>query len=352
MLLLVLPSMVAAQSGYTNGGYASAGPPPIGQPLIREGDFAVKLALSLSLGTSQDEVEAENQLSAAGIAPKNGWIADYPVTPDIVGELYNVVRDAASSGKIPLGVDVALQRLNDVMSQTGLSVNTQAGVKTESAELPGPPSYPNPTVINNYYQTEGPPAVTYYAPPPDYSYLYGWVPFPFLCANVWFPGFFILHDFHRTLFIDNRVVFVSNHFNDIRRQRIIRLDPIARIRGNNIANTRVIHIRRDFPTMVPARERTIIREPRRQPVSGNGAVSPAFSRGVDSSNGMYVTPSVRSRAITSIPTRESRTMGINARGVGVRSGSDGRMFRLPPRDDGSERMPRAETAPWGGGRRR
>ena len=208
VLLLVLPSTVAAESGYADGGYASAGAPSIGQPLIREGDFAVKLALALSMGTSRDEVEAENQLSAAGITPKNGWIADYPVTPDIIDELHNAVRDAASSGKIQLSVDVALGRLNDVMSQTGLSIDTQAGAKTESAELPGPPSYPSSTVINNYYQTEGPPAVTYYAPPPDYSYLYGWVPFPFWCADVWFPGFFILHDFHRTVFIGNRLVFV------------------------------------------------------------------------------------------------------------------------------------------------
>src|SRR6185295_7636707 len=114
---------------------------------------------------------------------------------------------------------------------------------TESAEPPGPQSYPGSAVINNYYQIEGPPAVTYYAPPPDYSYLYGWVPSPFRSFGFWFPGFFILHDSHRPVFFDNRVVFVSNHFHDFGHHRIIRLDPIARIRGNNFADSRVIHSR-------------------------------------------------------------------------------------------------------------
>jgi hypothetical protein len=297
MLLLVLPSQVAAQAGYAN-----AGQPPIGQPLIREGDFAVKLAPALSLGTPRDEVEAENLLSAAGISPVNGWIADYPVTPDIIDELYKDVRDAASSGKIQLNVDVALQRLKDVMSQADLPVDTQPGAKTGSAELPVPPSYPSSTVIDNYYQIEGPPVVTYYAPPPNYSYLYGWVPYPFWCANVWFPGFFILHDFHRTVLIDRRAVFVSNHFNDIRRQRIIRLDPIARIRGNNISGTRVIHSRGGIPIRTPTREPAITREPRMRTDSGNSAIRPTVSRGVMPNSGYRAgNPPLRSSGFFSGP---------------------------------------------------
>ena len=357
-MLLLLPSIVAAESGYANEGYATAGTPPIGPPLIREGDFAVEMALALSLGTSRDEVEAENQLSAAGITPKNGWIADYPVTPDIADELYKAVSDAAASGKIRLSVDVALQRFNDVISQTDLSVDTQAGANPERAELPGPPSYPNSTVINNYYQTEGPPAVTYYAPPPDYSYMYGWVPFPFWYASVWFPGYFILHDFHRTVCIDNRVVFVSNHFNDIRRQRIIRLDPIARTRGNNIANTRVIHTRGDIPARTPTRERAIIREPRMQAVSGNSAIRPAVSRGVDRSNvrnNISATPPARSSTSFGIPSRGSRTMDFNTRGVGGSGmfNSRSRTISQPSRGGGSDRMPfRGNNITGGWGHRR
>ena len=45
--------------------------------------------------------------------------------------------------------------------------------------------------------------VTYYAPPPDYYYLYSWVPYPFWCDEFWFGGFFILNDFHRSVFFDH-----------------------------------------------------------------------------------------------------------------------------------------------------
>ena len=78
------------------------GPPPIGGPLVREGDFAVRLLSALDLGTTDDEVEAETRLGEVGIIPRNGWIADYPVTPDVLGELQKAVVDAASSRKIPV----------------------------------------------------------------------------------------------------------------------------------------------------------------------------------------------------------------------------------------------------------
>jgi hypothetical protein len=72
--------------GVTVNAYAThMGPPPVGQALQREGNFAVKLVSALALGNTEDEVEAESRLAEAGIAPRNGWIADYPVTPDIIG---------------------------------------------------------------------------------------------------------------------------------------------------------------------------------------------------------------------------------------------------------------------------
>jgi len=352
--LLLLPAMVAAESGYADAGNASAGnasagTTPIGQSLIREGDFAVKLAPALSLGTSRDEVEAENQLLAAGITPKNGWIADYPVTPDIIDELHKTVRESASSGKIHLGVDLALQRLNEVMSQGGLPADMQAVSKPESAEQMEPPSYPNSTVINNYYQAEGPPVVTYYAPPPDYSYMYGWVPYPFWCDGFFFSGFFILHDFHRTVFIDNRAFFVSNHFRDIRRQRIIRLDPVARIRGSNIANTGVIRSRGAIPASGTIRGRAIIREPRMQTVPNSRVISPTVSRGVESSNvrsNTSVIPPARSGvSVGNSPIRSSRSFSVtrsesafipSARNSGVSAmpGRGDRMMSMPFRDGG------------------
>jgi hypothetical protein len=70
--------------------------------------------------------------------------------------------------------------------------------------------------------------VTYYEPPPGYVYLYAWVPFPFWSWGFWFPGFYVLHDFHKTVVIDSRVVCVSNHYRDIRYKRVYVVDPVKR----------------------------------------------------------------------------------------------------------------------------
>src|SRR5512139_3944472 len=75
-------------------------PRTIERSLIREGLFAVKLADALKLGPVKSEAEAENMLALVGISPKNGWIADYPLTPEIIGELQNAIAMAADSGKI------------------------------------------------------------------------------------------------------------------------------------------------------------------------------------------------------------------------------------------------------------
>jgi hypothetical protein len=393
MMLLSLPARVDAESYQMN-----AGPPSISQQLVREGDFALKLGLALAVGAPQDEVEAEDLLTEVGVMPKNGWIADYPVTPDIIDELYKAVRDAAASNKIPMSVDVALQRLSDVMSQVGLSIATQSGGRTySSAQLPGTQGSPSSTVINNYYQNEGPPTVTYYAPPPDYYYMYGWVPFTFWSAGIWFPGFFILNDFHRAVFIDNRVVFVSNHFNDVRRHRIVRIDPAARLNGSFITNTRVIHTRGGVSVVGPRRDRAIINEPRRHTVPNIGTVRPpARSYGVVSTprNSDSVSPPPMRRGGTfSRPLRDDRTMSVPARSEVVvdtpfrgsamssstsRSGgfastprsessvfapaSGGNDFSMPSRDDrrismpsrsgGPDRMPfRGNSGSGGRGRR-
>jgi hypothetical protein len=82
LLVMCTQTTVNAQSGATH--YA---PPPVSAPLVREGDFAIKLNSGLGFGSADDEVEAENRLADAGISPENGWIADYPVTPDVIGEL-------------------------------------------------------------------------------------------------------------------------------------------------------------------------------------------------------------------------------------------------------------------------
>lgn len=95
--LLLLPlswTAIAADS-------SDSSKPPIGQPLVREGDFAVSLATSLNLTKTDDEAGAESILSSKGIAPRNGWIADYPVTPDVYTDVQNAARKAGDSGGLP-----------------------------------------------------------------------------------------------------------------------------------------------------------------------------------------------------------------------------------------------------------
>lgn len=203
--------------------------PPIGQQLVREGDFAVRLVAVLGVGTTTDEVTAESLLANVGISPLNGWIADYPLTPDIIGEIYKTVRDAADSGKITLSVDVALERVNGVMSQLGLDVVANPAGTNGNGTNPVPPA----DVVNNYYYDEGPPVVTYYSPPPDYYYLYTWVPYPFWWYDFWYPGYYILNDFNREVLVGTRNVFISNHFRDLRGRGYGRVDPVERFRGRN-----------------------------------------------------------------------------------------------------------------------
>jgi hypothetical protein len=208
--------------------------PPIGQTLVREGDFAVKLAETLKIGAAKGEAEAESMLATAGIAPKNGWIADYPVTPDIIGELQNAVGSAVDSGKLKMNRDEAAKSVQDLAVQQGLPVQVD---ERQNPVEQQPPDYGDSEVVNNYYYTEGPPVVTYYPPPWDYYYLYAWVPCPFWYTGFWFPGFFVLNDFH---FHHGHGHFISNHFIDPKTHASLRVDPTTRATGTaarNVAGT-------------------------------------------------------------------------------------------------------------------
>jgi len=226
-VLLLMPGSTIAQAEFKT--YATDENPPIAQPLVREGDFAVKLAEALKLGTAANEAEAENVLSSVGIEPRNGWIADYPVTPDIIGELQTSISEAANAGRLGMGKDAALKAAQDVTAGYNLSIKTDA-MAQQGSTAPAT-NYPETPVINNYYYDEGPPVVTYYAPPPDYAYMYTWVPYPFWWWNFWYPGYFVLADFHvRVHGHGGHEVFVSNHFRDIRTGGISWIDPVTRSR--------------------------------------------------------------------------------------------------------------------------
>jgi hypothetical protein len=152
-------------------GKAAIQPPPVAQTLVREGDFAIKLAEALKIGQAKSEAEAENMLASTGITPKNGWIADYPVTPDIIAELEKTVGEAADAKRLPIAKNEALKALRTTAVEFELPIIAEISEYTESPP-PTTPEYTPPSAIDNYYDTEGPPVVTYYPPPWDYYYLY------------------------------------------------------------------------------------------------------------------------------------------------------------------------------------
>lgn len=228
-IVMALLLGIAVQEGQSQ-------PPPVGAPVVREGAFAMKLADALNLGQPSSETKAESLLGGAGIAPRNGWMADYPVTPDIIGELRDSVVYAVQAKTISVDQDAALKTLEDVQTGMNISVNPgPAGPPEVSSPGTTESGYPDQTVINDYYSNEGPPIVTYYAPPQDYYSLYGWVPYPFWWGGFWFGGFFILNDFHRHFIGHDGGFFVSNHFNDVRAHRVFRVDPVKRSSGRTFA---------------------------------------------------------------------------------------------------------------------
>ncbi len=228
-------------------GQQASKPPPVSQELVSEGDFAFELASALKLGTPATEAQAEDMLTAAGIAPKNGWIADYPMTPIVVGEVQNAVIAAAATKKLSMEREEALQAFQGLTSQFSLAIAPATGKYAET-QAPTSSEYVEPSAVENYYAEEGPPVVTYYPPPPDYGYLYSWVPYPFWWTGFFFPGFFVLNDFdnivvgdhfghhhhddhdfdHHGHDFDHRI---TNHFNDPRTHQVMRVDPTTRTGG-------------------------------------------------------------------------------------------------------------------------
>jgi hypothetical protein len=255
---------------------ANSATPPVEQALVPEGVFAIRLAEALKLGQTEDESRAESLLSGLGIEPKNGWITEYPVTPAVIGDIEKGLSTAADNGKLGMGKDQALKVLADVKTQLGLNISTESApppatsgkpveitiykytdrkgivhitneynsipeeyrsraiivrhaVKPQSAweepaapaseyaadqdQTPAADQAQTPEVINNYYYVEGPPVVTYYSPPEPYGYLYSWTPYPFWSSGVYFPGFFVLHDFHRHVWFNRKPYVTSFHFH-------------------------------------------------------------------------------------------------------------------------------------------
>ena len=101
----------------------------------------MELADALKIGEVKSEAEAESRLASLGIAPKNGWIADYPVTPGIIGELRTAVGEASDSGKIAMKREEAIRAFGDLIT----SIESQnAGVEPPPGGEPRPEPYDSP----------------------------------------------------------------------------------------------------------------------------------------------------------------------------------------------------------------
>jgi len=312
--LVLIPLVIYAQQATTNA-------PPIEQPLVREGDFAVELVKALNLGTTSDETEAETTLGSNGITPRNGWIADYPVTPDILDEIRNSVIDAADSNKIGMGRDGALKAFQDAKADLDLEVKHYT--PGESHEVNPSSGYPETSTLNTYYYDQGPPIVTYYSPPPDYYYLYSWVPYPFWWYDFWFPGFFILNDFHRVTHFHKRTCFVSNHFNDVGHHRVFRIDPVNRFHGRTFAGIGAPKAGHFLSTGVKGGNRSIFNRNRITPPSGGRSFTPP------------------SHGRSSTPPPGGRSVGPPSGGRSFSAPSGGRSF-APPSSG------RSVSPPYGG----
>jgi hypothetical protein len=238
------------------------GLPPIEQPLVREGDFAVKLANSFGLTGSDDEAAAQDVLGSISISPRNGWIPDYPMTPDIIAEVRGSTARAAAAGslsmaeaeatgivdKVCLDMQLAVTVAGDASVRTagedrsygaggspdsGLPGSSNFGSEYARGAMPPPPDaglYDEPPAnIEEYYGSNGPPVVTYYPPPWDYYWLYDWVPWPFWWGGFGFGGFFVLGNFNRCCYHGHHC---SNFYRNAK-GTYNRVNPMTRAQGTS-----------------------------------------------------------------------------------------------------------------------
>ncbi len=240
---LLLYPFAAFAADYGSQSSQTKQAPPVAQPLVREGDFAIKLAAKLDLGLPTNEAVAEDMLAKAGVVPANGWLSDYPVTPEIVGQLHDAITKAAADGKLPMNTDEATKGLYALTAEMNLPTPAGSGsASEEGTTTPAPQSPASPAVINNYYYDEGPPIVTYYPPPYDYVYLYDWVPYPVFWFGFWFPGFYICHDFTSVVVVNQPFVhgvvgrrgIVTNRVIDPVTRRVATVDPVTRTSSGTV----------------------------------------------------------------------------------------------------------------------
>ena len=321
LLIFIFASSASATVQVSSGqitvgvrpGETATQPPPIAQALVREGNFAVQLAQALKMEQAKSEAEAESALASAGISPKNGWIADYPMTPDIVGELENAVGTAADSGNLGMKKVEALKAFRTTVVELQLPMIAELPERHAGSPSPATPEFAEPSVIEDYYDVEGPPVVTYYPPPWDYYYLYAWVPSPFWCSGFFFPGFFVLHDFHRVVFVHGHPCVITNHVADLRTGSVTAIDPARRHDGSTLGS-------KETP------RRTAFNS-----TDARGGARSIFNRGLNKQYGMNSQRPFAGETRSFSPS----TRGGNPRSGSSRMGSRGFSASRPGRSHGS-----------------
>lgn len=326
--------------------------PPVAQNLVREGDFAVKLAVKLGLGVVTDEAVAEDMLVKAGVVPLNGWISDYPVTPEIVGQLQDSIDKASASGTLRLTRAEASRAIVELTAE--LNLPSPAGPETAAAPAERvPDEYSNPTVINNYYSDQGPPVMTYYAPPYDYAYLYDWVPYPLWWDAFWFPGFYICRHFTTVAVVSSGgTVVVSNQVIDPVSNTVAVVSPVTQTSsgsvravtalktegGKTFTNVTEMRAASGFRSAEAARpiipaSASLNRETLRSAGGGRSAaseaVAPVRSGGFRSNESRQGAGSILNRSVERMNTAPANdgfaTRGAASSGGTVRSLSEGRV---------------------------
>lgn len=315
--------------------------PPVAQSLVREGDFAIKLAVQLNLGNAANEAEAEDILARAGVSPLNGWLSDYPITPEIVGQIGDSILAATEEGKLLMTPGEATEGLYSLASQMNLP--TPAGQSAGTA----PEGNYNPTVVNNYYYNEGPPIVSYYPPPADYVYLYDWVPYPAFWFGFWFPGFFICHNFTHTVFVSNvgfvtRTAIVSNRIIDPATRTVTAIDPVVRTSTGTVRPMTALRTGSGQLFRTTADMRRGVTLGGVSPVrKGTAVTSSAAGRGgFRTIEARKSAQAIYSRSVQGMSGRNGETIVRSSGTRNAAPGSAGRSYSAPPR--GSEG--------WGGSR--
>jgi hypothetical protein len=327
--------------------------PPVAQTLVREGDFAVRLASTLNLGLPTNEAEAEDMLVKAGVTPLNGWISDYPMTPQIVGQIQDSITKAAAEGKLPMNSEEAIKGLYLLTAQMKLATPAGEGTAAPDGKKAPVGQYDSQT-INNYYSDEGPPIVTYYPPPVYYGYLYDWVPYPVFWFGFWFPGFFICHNFTTTVVVSqppfvNRKAIVSNNVINQDGRRVAVVDPVVRTNTGGLRPVTTLRTEsgRTFRNLTDLRNEVSLTGPNtgRPVASSNSALR---TEGFRSSEARRNAEAIYFSSVERMQSGAVREGGMarGAEGRSVESSAPDRTFNGPVRGGGERRF----VAPGSSGR--